>query len=135
MHIRDVIDEGIRYLLVGDVDPDTFDPSRGTEPVEIGLMSDRSRLCIVPIIAEITAATEQELITRARLAIRDHQARYDGVVRLFGPIPAYAIIERSRSGHLVRSLDADGNPRGPAREIAWLGAVTVTPLRADIEAR
>ena len=134
MHIRDVIDEGSRCLLIGDVEPHAFNPANATEPVLVGLIIDNFGLRVVPIIAEIAISMGEKLDMLARSAIRDHLVHSHGALSLFGQISGYAIIEPSRSGHVLVAIDEEGNPRGRARRIAWLGAVMLTPLRTDVEA-
>ena len=128
MHIRDVIDDGIRCLLIGDVEPHAFNPADGSKHVHVGLMIDNLGLRVVPIITMIVATPGKDRDALTRSAIHDYLARSHGLMPFFGPLPAYAIVEPSQTGHIVVPLDEEGNPRGPAREIKWLGAVTVTPL-------
>jgi hypothetical protein len=128
MRIDEIAGNEFRSVLIGDVEPDAFNPVTTSRSVHVGLMIDVFNLRVVPVITVITATTEKERDALARAAICDHRSSSRGVIPLFGPIASYALIEPSRSGHLIAPYDIEGKQSGPLREVNWLGEVMITVL-------
>ena len=125
MRINEIAGDKTRSLLIGDVASDAFDPSTPQQPIHVGLMIDLFALRVVPVIETIITSNKKERGALTRMAIRYHQETSRGVVPLFGPISAYALIEPGQSGHLIAPYDVEGKRRGPLREVTWLSDVTL----------
>jgi hypothetical protein len=128
MRIFEIAGDKHKSALIGDVEPNAFNPVTTSRSVHVGLNVDVFTLLVVPVITMITATTEKERDALVRDAIRDHRSSSRGVTRLFGPIAGYALIKPSQSGHLMAPYDVEGKQSGPPREVTWLGEVMITVL-------
>jgi hypothetical protein len=111
-------------LLMGDVEPNAFDPSMASLSVHVGMFIDGSALRVVPVIASITASTANErdaIVSHAIIKADSHP------VSAFGRIRSFALVEPGRRGYILTPLDADGHPRR-SHEVTWLGEATLTFL-------
>ena len=125
MRICEIAGDESKSLLVGDVALDAFDPVTTRQLVRVGLMVDFFILRVVPVITTMTVTTEKERDALARVAIRHHRVNSRGMAPLFGPIPGYALIEPSKTGHLMAPYDVEGKRSGRLRDVTWLGDVTL----------
>jgi hypothetical protein len=111
-------------LLIGDVEPNAFNPAMASRSVHVRVLIDVSGLRVVPVIASITASTANERDALMRHAIIKADSH---PVPAFGRIRSLALIEPSSRGHILTPW-GDGHP-GRSRQITWLGEVTLTFLQ------
>jgi hypothetical protein len=111
-------------LLIGDVEPNAFNPNRASRSVRVGMLIDVSSLRVVPVIAAITASTAKQRNALVRSAIIEAGSH---TVPAFGRIRSFALVEPGSRGHILTPLGADGHPRR-SHEVTWLGEATLTFL-------